>query len=166
MNKYRKNKNFFNNLSAIFIAISLAIIPVSAHAYGGGGYSGGGGNGNGNGGGFGIGGGTETGSGSSSSSSGSSSTSTVNTNDPQVVFILDNSQSMAEIIPNSGGTGSDGTNGIAGSSFEDEGIYTGSGLVADNSSSSSPTNYPVNGYTPRVVAPDSSGNAPYTVSCG
>ena len=90
----------------------------------------------------------------------------VNTTNPQVVIVLDNSQSMAEIVPNSGGNGSDGTNGITGSTFSDEGIYTGSGLVSGQGSSSSPVNYPVNGYSPRVVAPDSSGNAPYTVSCG
>jgi type IV pilus assembly protein PilY1 len=94
------------------------------------------------------------------------STTPVNTGEPQVVIVLDNSQSMAEIVPNSGGNGKDGTSGLA-----NEGIYTGSGLAQDsygnavNQSSSSPVNYPVNGYTPRVQAADSSGNAPYTVSC-
>ncbi|MDD5379076.1 MAG: hypothetical protein PHY17_08015 [Acidithiobacillus sp.] len=98
---------------------------------------------------------------------GGTSTPAVNTGDPQVVIVLDNSQSMAEIVPNNGGNGQDGTSGLA-----NKGIYTGSGLAQDsngnavNQSSSSPVNYPVNGYTPRVQAADSSGNAPYTVSCG
>jgi type IV pilus assembly protein PilY1 len=74
---------------------------------------------------------------------------------PQVLIILDNSQGMAGVLQ--------GTDGLSGA------IMTGSGTVANNTSSSSPTAYTVSNFVPPAYpkTPVSNGaSVPYTVACG
>lgn len=70
---------------------------------------------------------------------------------PQIMIILDNSQGMAGVVkdPNTGLSGA---------------IMTGSGVVAENSSSSSPVNYQSGAVAP-IAYGTSDASVPYTVTC-
>ena len=70
---------------------------------------------------------------------------------PQVMIIIDNSQGMAGVVE-------DPITGLSGA------IMTGSGIVAENNSSSSPVNYNSGNSTP-IAYGSANSSVPYTVNC-
>lgn len=70
---------------------------------------------------------------------------------PQVMIIIDNSQGMAGVVE-------DPITGLSGA------IMTGSGIVAENNSSSSPVNYNSGNSTP-IAYGSTNSSVPYTVNC-
>ncbi|MBU2761221.1 type IV pilin biogenesis protein [Acidithiobacillus sulfurivorans] len=70
---------------------------------------------------------------------------------PQVMIIIDNSQGMAGVVE-------DPITGLSGA------IMTGSGVVAENNSSSSPVNYNSGDTTP-IAYGNANSSVPYTVNC-